>query len=122
LSDLHKHLDSSTTHIRHDPDTSPIDRLIDLSREPQSVWGSGRRCQTRPMAEVASKRMRYEDESGWCVEHQGKSIFVADSQWTIASRMDGRLSTILVSTSLRIGPMVMGVSEGSRNLESVGVN
>jgi hypothetical protein len=41
------------------------------------------------MVEVTSERMRYDDELGWCVEHQGKSIFVSDSQWTYCEQ-DGR--------------------------------
>jgi hypothetical protein len=72
----------STTHTRNGTDGSSMERPSDLSRQSQSVQGSGRGRQTRPMVEVPSVRMRHKDESGWCVEHQGKSIFVADSQWT----------------------------------------
>ncbi|KAK5188662.1 hypothetical protein LTR92_011315 [Exophiala xenobiotica] len=30
---------------------------------------------------VICNQMRYKNEAGWCVQHQGKSIFVADSEW-----------------------------------------
>lgn len=75
-------ISKSTTHTQNGSDGSLIERRSDLSRQSQSVQGSGRGRQIRPMVEVTSERMHSIDESGWFVEHQGKSIFVADSQWT----------------------------------------
>ncbi|KAK5044695.1 hypothetical protein LTR84_010587 [Exophiala bonariae] len=82
-------ISSSTSHTRTGTNGALIERRSDLSRQSQSVQGSGRGRQTRPMVEVNSVRMRHNDESGWCVEHQAKSIFVADSQWTDYEK-DGR--------------------------------
>lgn len=75
-------ISNSTTRKQNGTDGSSIERRSDLSRQSQSVQGSGRGRQTRPMVEVTSERMHSIEESGWFVEHQGKSIFVAESQWT----------------------------------------
>ncbi|KAL6240282.1 hypothetical protein RBB50_012811 [Rhinocladiella similis] len=82
-------LSNSTTHARSGTDRSSMKRPSDIPRQAQGVQGSGRGRQTRPMVEVTPERMRYKEESGWCVEYGGKSIFVADSQWTNCEK-DGR--------------------------------
>ncbi|KAK5442639.1 hypothetical protein LTS15_010957 [Exophiala xenobiotica] len=71
-----------TIHIRNSADKSSKESPPEPSRQSQSTQDSGRRHQSRPMTEVSSKRMRYKNEAGWCVQHQGKSVFVADSKWT----------------------------------------
>ncbi|KIW36547.1 uncharacterized protein PV06_11201 [Exophiala oligosperma] len=82
-------LSNSTLHARSGTDRSSIKRPSELPRQAQGVQGSGRGRQTRPMVEVTPERMRYKEESGWCVEYGGQSIFVADSQWTNCEK-DGR--------------------------------
>ncbi|KAK5214905.1 hypothetical protein LTR72_011999, partial [Exophiala xenobiotica] len=71
-----------TIHTQNSANRSSTSRPSDLSRQSQSAQDSARRRQPRRMVEVSSKRIRHDDVSGWCVEHQGRSIFVADSQWT----------------------------------------
>ena len=64
-----------------------------MSRQPSANTQNGAKNtsaeRSRPMEEVSSKRMRHDDQSGWCFKHQGKSIFVADAQWTYREQ-DGR--------------------------------
>ncbi|KAJ9493410.1 hypothetical protein H2202_011120 [Exophiala xenobiotica] len=44
---------------------------------------SGKTAQSlRNATEVPAERMRRKNESGWCIEYQGKSIFVPDARWT----------------------------------------
>jgi hypothetical protein len=74
-------LGHSAPPLQHGLDTSSMDSPAHLSRQSQSMQDSGRRRQARPVVEVASKRTRYEDEWGWCFEHEGESLFVSDSQW-----------------------------------------
>ena len=58
-------------------------------RQSQGVQDSVGRRQSRPIVEVSSKRMHHDNQPGWCFKHQGKSTFVADSQWTYREQ-DGR--------------------------------
>ncbi|KAK5188360.1 hypothetical protein LTR92_011573, partial [Exophiala xenobiotica] len=59
-----------TIHTRRSADKSSKENPPEPSRQSQSTHDSGRRCQSRPMTEVSSKRMRYKNEAGWCVQHQ----------------------------------------------------
>lgn len=56
------------------------------------------------MVRVTSEWLHYKYESGWRIECGCKSIFV-----------DGRLTTVLVSTLLCVSPLAMTVDEDSRN-------
>jgi hypothetical protein len=61
------------SYTRNSVDKSSIERSPKLSKQSQNTEDSGQRRQSRPMTEVSSKRMRYKDEAGWRIQHQGES-------------------------------------------------
>ncbi len=79
----------STSPIRHAPKESTMGSSSEIFRRFQCAQSLGQPRQTNPMVEVPSKRMRHEEEVGWRIKLMGKSIFVADSQWTTGEQ-DGQ--------------------------------
>lgn len=56
-------------------------RSKSCTKQPQRAEDGGQSYEMHPMT-VSSERMDYDGESGWCVCHKGKSIFVSYSKWT----------------------------------------
>ena len=113
----------STTHTRDGTDGSSMDRPSDLSRQSQSA----------ELGTIKHDQRLKLPRSGHAMKMSGagaSSTIVNPSSCQIhngpiASRMDGRLSPVLVSTSLYIRPLAIGVGKGSRNpreTESVDVD